>query len=68
MSSTQMTNPEQPDDALAGRLKRTELQHSAASIPGREIVQVLTQIPCRVGVAYPPGRGSGIPSSPGLCR
>jgi hypothetical protein len=42
MSSTPLTNPEQPDDALAGKLKRTELQHSASSIPGREIVQVLS--------------------------
>lgn len=32
-------------DALAGALKRTELQHAASSIPGREIVQVLTEIP-----------------------
>lgn len=37
-----------PTDALAGTLKRTELQHAASSIPGREIVQVLTEIP--VGV------------------
>ena len=36
------------DDALAGKLKRTELQHQPSSIPGREIVQVLTEIP--VGV------------------
>ena len=35
-------------DALAGALKRTELQHQPSSIPGREIVQVLTEIP--VGV------------------
>ena len=35
-------------DALAGKLKRTELQHEASSIPGRDIVQVLTEIP--VGV------------------
>ncbi len=35
-------------DALASRLKRTELQHKASSIPGRDIVQVLTEIP--VGV------------------
>lgn len=35
-------------DALAGRLKRTELQHEPSSIPGRDIVQVLTEIP--VGV------------------
>jgi quercetin dioxygenase-like cupin family protein len=32
-------------DALAGTLKRTELQHATSSIPGREIVQVLTEIP-----------------------
>jgi pimeloyl-ACP methyl ester carboxylesterase len=44
MSSTPLTNPEQPDDALAGKLKRTELRYSASSIPGREIVQVLTEI------------------------
>jgi quercetin dioxygenase-like cupin family protein len=43
-----MTTREQPPDALAGKLKRTELQHSPSSIPGREIVQVLTEIPCGV--------------------
>jgi quercetin dioxygenase-like cupin family protein len=48
MSSNPMTNSQQPSDALAEKLKRTELQHSASSIPGREIVQVLTEIP--VGV------------------
>jgi quercetin dioxygenase-like cupin family protein len=40
--------PSQPSDALAGRLKRTELQHLPSSIPGREIVQVLTEIPAGV--------------------
>jgi quercetin dioxygenase-like cupin family protein len=35
-------------DALAGTLKRTEIQHSASSIPGREIVQVRTEIPAGV--------------------
>ena len=35
----------QPPDDLAGRLQRTELQRSDSSIPGREIVQVLTVIP-----------------------
>jgi quercetin dioxygenase-like cupin family protein len=39
----------QPTDELTSRLKRTELQRSASSIPGRDIVQVLTEIP--VGVA-----------------
>ena len=48
MSSNPMTNSQQPIDALAGKLKRTELQHSASSIPGREIVQVLTEIPAGV--------------------
>ena len=44
-----MSTPETaPRDALAGKLKRTELQHKESSIPGREIVQVLTEIP--VGV------------------
>lgn len=37
-----------PTDALAGRLKRTELQHQPSSIPGRDIVQVLTEIPAGV--------------------
>ena len=36
-------------DELTARLKRTELQRSASSIPGRDIVQVVTEIP--VGVA-----------------
>ena len=36
-------------DELAGRLKRTEVQHiTETSIPGREIVQVLTEIPAGV--------------------
>jgi quercetin dioxygenase-like cupin family protein len=42
-----MTTPD-PHDALAGKLKRTELQRAASSIPGREIVQVLTEIPAGV--------------------
>jgi quercetin dioxygenase-like cupin family protein len=46
--SNDQTNSQQPSDALAGKLKRTELQHSASSIPGREIVQVLTEIPAGV--------------------
>ncbi|HEY5357756.1 MAG TPA: cupin domain-containing protein [Streptosporangiaceae bacterium] len=48
MSSAPLTNSPQPDDALAGKLKRTELQRAASSIPGRQIVQVLTEIPCGV--------------------
>jgi quercetin dioxygenase-like cupin family protein len=35
-------------DDLAQKLKRTELQRSDSSIPGREIVQVLTEIPAGV--------------------
>ena len=37
-----------PKDALAGTLKRTEIQHEESSIPGRDIVQVLTEIPAGV--------------------
>ncbi len=36
---------QQSTDQLAGTLQRTELQRSDSSIPGREIVQVLTVIP-----------------------
>lgn len=42
------TSPQPPRDALAGTLKRTEIQHSPSSVPGREIVQVLTEIPAGV--------------------
>jgi quercetin dioxygenase-like cupin family protein len=35
-------------DDLAGKLKRTEIQHVTSSIPGREIVQTLTEIPAGV--------------------
>ena len=45
MSSEPTTTSSGPADALAGTLKRTVLQQSASSIPGREIVQVLTEIP-----------------------
>jgi quercetin dioxygenase-like cupin family protein len=44
MSSNPKSSP-QPVDELAVRLKRTELQRSASSLPGREIVQVFTEIP-----------------------
>jgi quercetin dioxygenase-like cupin family protein len=47
MTSTPTTGS-QPADALAGKLKRTVIQHQESSIPGREIVQVLTEIPCGV--------------------
>jgi quercetin dioxygenase-like cupin family protein len=39
-----MSGDGQRDD-LAGRLHRTEVQRAASSIPGRVIVQVLTEIP-----------------------
>jgi quercetin dioxygenase-like cupin family protein len=48
MSSDPTTDPHQPVDELRSRLKRTELQHKPSSIPGREIVQVLTEIPAGV--------------------
>jgi quercetin dioxygenase-like cupin family protein len=35
----------QETDALTAKLRRTELQHKPSSISGREIVQVLTEIP-----------------------
>ena len=38
-----------PADALAATLTRTEVQRAPFSVPGREIVQVRTEIP--VGVA-----------------
>ena len=34
-----------PADELAGRLNRTEVQRADSSVPGREFVQVLTEIP-----------------------
>ena len=48
MSSEPATTSADPADGLTGRLKRTVLQRSASSIPGREIVQVLTEIPAGV--------------------
>jgi quercetin dioxygenase-like cupin family protein len=47
MSSTPVTKMP-PADALSGKLKRTEIQHKSSSVDGREIVQVLTEIPCGV--------------------
>jgi quercetin dioxygenase-like cupin family protein len=48
MSSSPAANPQQPIDALAAKLKRTEFKRSASSIPRREIVQVRTEIPAGV--------------------
>jgi quercetin dioxygenase-like cupin family protein len=39
-------------DDLTTKLKRTELQRAASSIPGREIVQVLTEIPAGVASGW----------------
>jgi quercetin dioxygenase-like cupin family protein len=44
-------------DALAGKLRRTELQRGSLSVPGREVVQVLTEIPA--------GEASGWHQHPG---
>lgn len=46
MTSTDVS-PETADE-LQGKLKRTEIQRGPSSSPGREIVQVLTEIPCGV--------------------
>ena len=45
MSSEPILGTEQPADALSATLKRTVLQQCPSSIPGREIVQVITEIP-----------------------
>ena len=47
-----MSTDAKPRDDLAGRLKRTEIQHEPSSIPGREIVQTLTEIPAGVYTLY----------------
>ena len=51
----------QDADELRGRLKRTEIQHATSSIPGRDIVQVLTEIPVDVssGWHHHPGEEVG---------
>ena len=43
-----MTDPQQVRDELTSRLRRTKVQHRGSSIPGREIVVVLTEIPSGV--------------------
>ncbi len=47
MSNKPVANS-QTIDELAGNLKRTEIQHGSLSVAGREVVQVLTEIPCGV--------------------
>lgn len=44
-STVPATTPAAPADALASGLRRTEVQHHTSSIPGRDIVQVRTEIP-----------------------
>lgn len=39
-------------DALAGSLRRTEIQRGSSSIPGRDIVQVRTEIPAGVASGW----------------
>ena len=48
-------------DQLAARLTRTEVQRGSSSIPAREIVQVLTEIPVGVesGWHFHPGEEVG---------
>ncbi|MFG6401510.1 cupin domain-containing protein [Microbacterium sp. P04] len=48
-------------DQLTRTLKRTEVQHASSSIPGRDIVQVLTEIPVGVssGWHHHPGEEVG---------
>ena len=48
MPSIPVPGDQPTSDALTGRLERTELQRSRSSIPGRDIVQVRTQIPAGV--------------------
>src|SRR4051812_42695762 len=48
MGSDPTTTAPAAADGLAATLTRTEVQRGSSSIPGREIVQVLTEIP--VGV------------------
>jgi hypothetical protein len=55
-----VTDPAAPvvpaSDELAAALTRTEVQRGPSSIPGREIVQVLTEIPVGVESAARPSR------------
>ncbi|MET1005241.1 MAG: cupin domain-containing protein [Propionibacteriaceae bacterium] len=51
MSTSPIHQPA-PSDALAGSLKRVEIQRSESSIPGRIIVQVRTEIPAGVSSGW----------------
>jgi quercetin dioxygenase-like cupin family protein len=50
--STPSQQGAQPADALAATLRRTEIQHRSSSIPGRDIVQVRTEIPAGVASGW----------------
>jgi quercetin dioxygenase-like cupin family protein len=52
MSSNPVDAAAPPHDALAARLRRTEIQHASSSIPGRDIVQVRTEIPAGVASGW----------------
>lgn len=56
-SSACMLAQAQPQDELSSRLTRRELQRAPLSVPGRDVVQVLTEIP--------PGVASGWHIHPG---
>ena len=61
MSSNCVTSPPQLVDALSDTLNRVELLRSPFSIPCREIVQVLTEIPTgtELGCHIHPGEEAG---------
>jgi len=61
MSDTIPSDTTADADELRDRLKRTEIQHQRSSIPGRDIVQVLTEIPVDVssGWHHHPGEEVG---------
>jgi quercetin dioxygenase-like cupin family protein len=50
--SSEAQREAEPADALAGTLHRTEIQHEPSSIPGRDIVQVRTEIPAGVASGW----------------
>jgi quercetin dioxygenase-like cupin family protein len=50
--SSQPAQDAQHADALAATLERTEIQHRSSSIPGRDIVQVRTEIPAGVASGW----------------
>ena len=63
MTTADPADPAASDDhdQLSRKLKRTEVQHATSSIPGRDIVQVLTEIPVDVssGWHHHPGEEVG---------